>query len=262
MSKGLREYLSLATAVAKWLWGLVRPVGGYIRATAVFYWQNGKTLRSGVWLWITDKLPALDRPEDIRRELRMPLADREGLRNVDGVWHVDLPDRCVMCGNEAPGAWLEEPRSALDPYLLLMVPFAGLAVGLVLAWWYSSWWWVGLLPCAGAVAGYALRRNELFLLRLKRCERHADHRRVPELAVLNRRLVMRLGTREVKLAFLRHEQEYVALGEMLPPPELTAESVPQTIALADSVAPDAAIIADRTELRLPASDERSGDEIP
>ncbi|HTI51637.1 MAG TPA: hypothetical protein VL475_11820, partial [Planctomycetaceae bacterium] len=155
-----------------------------------------------------------------------------------------------VCAGKAPAGWIEESHRVLDLYNPLIAAVAGGVTGLLLGWWYHSLAWLVLAPFAGLMLGYASRQSVEFLLRFQRCERHADETRIPEVDVFHRHLVLRVGTREVKLAFLRQGHDASPVGEMLPPLPADASRPIETISLADTVHPDAAIIPDRTEGRL------------
>lgn len=233
---------------------VVQPAWEYVRAAVRFYRAHRPQLRAGARLWITDYLPALDEPEDIRREIRTPLVEEGRVREEAGVWCIDLPARCVVCGAEPKGESIEETRSVLDPFALIATPLAALALGLILGGWYRSLLWPVLVPFAGVLIGYALRRTEEFRLRFSRCARHAEDRLNPELAVFHRRLVLRFGSREAKLAYLRAGDEAPEPGNLVPSLDPRANEPPETIALAESVEPDAAIIPEDIGDRLPGAE--------
>jgi hypothetical protein len=237
---------------------IARQVWDYLRAALRFYWENRSGLRDGWMQWMSEVFPSVEHPEVLRREIRVPLEEQPGIHDAAGVWEIELPPRCAVCAGKVRPGWIEESHHVLDLYNPLIAFVAGVAAGLVFGWWYHSLAWLILAPLAGLLLGYALRKSVEFLVRFQRCDRHADETRIPEVEVFHRHLVLRVGTREVKLAFLRQGQDASPIGEMLPPHPQDASRGIETISLADSVAPDAAIVPDRTEGRLAGADDESG----
>lgn len=229
----------------------LRPAWIYTRDAFRFYRDHWDTVRSGCGIGMS---AALDNPELIAREVRLALHDQDGLVDDHGVWRVEFPARCVVCGAKASGDWIEERRKIIDPFGPIVLPLVGAGVGLILGWWYHSLLWAVGAPVGGVVAGYALRRTEEFFLRFKRCPRHADHKQIPELLVLNRQLLLRLGTREAKMAFMGKGGEYAPPDEGYVPPAAPAPPPPETIALAETVHPGTAIVPE-TPIRLSEDDD-------
>jgi hypothetical protein len=187
----------------------------------------------------------------LRREIHRPLVEDDDIRLIDGVWRIDLPDRCVVCSKETVNDWTDDERRILDPYPLIAAPLVGVALGVILALWYWRLWLLPLPILAGVLVGYALRREERFALKLKRCRKHAENVQVPELTVWHRQLTLRPGHREVKLAFLRQPSEYLSVIPEAPAASSTASSPPETISLADDVPASSTIIHERPDARLP-----------
>lgn len=234
-----------------------RAVFGYVRAAFRYYRDHWSTIRDGARLWLIDFFPTLQDPELLRREIRRPLGEDDDIRTIDGVWQIRLPDRCVVCASEAPGDWLEEQRLVLDPYGLIVAPIVGAIAGTVLGGWYHSLLLLVLLPFFGVLVGFALRREVHFLLRLKRCAKHSGALHVPELAVVHGQMVLRPGTREVKLAFLREPSEYQHVIPQPAPASSDEAPLPETIVLADEVHESSSIIFERADARLPAADQQN-----
>ncbi|MFN0055266.1 MAG: hypothetical protein ACKV0T_24230 [Planctomycetales bacterium] len=128
----------------------------------------------------------------------------------------------------------------------------GVLAGLLLGWWYSSLLWIIVSPAVGVVVGYALRRSELFVLRLRRCPRHADARTLPGLSLFHGELILRVGHRDVKLAFLHREHAFRDPDESAPRPWSEPPQRPQ---LAESVAESAAIIPEGEAHRFAAAED-------
>lgn len=229
----------------------------YLGAALRFYRDNWSTIRTGCKLWFIEYSPTFQDPELLRREIRRSLDDDDDiLRNVDGVWHIDLPDRCAVCGGEALGEWIEEERTLLDPYPLIVVPLASLTIGAVLVLWYRSLPLLPLALVAGILGGYASRRQERFVLRLKRCARHVERKKIPELTLFKHQIVLRPGTREVKMAMLREPADPVP-GIPTPAPSSPDEQpLPETIPLEEEITGSSSIIFERGK-RLP---EESGEQ--
>jgi hypothetical protein len=232
-----------------------RRVWNYVRDALRFYWENRSGLRDGWMQWMSEVFPSVEHPEVLRREIRVPLEEQPGIHDAAGIWEIELPPRCAVCAGKAPPGWIEESHRVLDLYNPLVFAVVGVAAGLILGWWHESLAWLILVPFAGLMLGYATRHSVDFLLRFQRCARHAEETGIPEVDVFHRRLVLRVGTREVKLAFLRQGQDAAPIGEMLPPLAHDASRPIETISLADSVSPDAAIIPDRGEGRLAGADD-------
>lgn len=235
---------------------LLQIAWNYTGAALYFYFDQRKRILAGWRVWINEHMPSFDSPDAIRREIRIALEEQEGVHEEADVWHVDLPPRCVVCGGKATGGWVTENRTVLDPYGPIVGPLAGLIVGFYLSWWYQSHLWLLLSLLLGMVGGYAARRDVRFVLRFMRCGKHAEPGRVPELLVLQRYLVIRVGSREVKLAFLQRGRDVEPLEEIKLPTELMVAPHHEMISLAEEVHPGTTIVADDSS-RLPAAHDEN-----
>ncbi len=206
-------------------------------------------------------MPSLDRPDAIRREIRISLDEQDGVHEEDGVWHIELPVRCVVCGGKESGGWITESKTVLDPYGPIVGPLAGVIIGVYLSWWNGSLLWLLLSVFAGLLVGYAARKNVQFLVRFMRCAKHAEPGRIPEVIVLHHHLVVRVGSRDVKIAFLQRGRDVGHLDEIALPTALDASPHPESIGLADDLHPDAGIVPDQT-IRLPTAEDENAPRPP
>lgn len=234
---------------------------GYVLFAFRFYLENRASILAGWRVWINEHMPSLDRPDAIRREIRISLDEQEGVHEESGVWHIDLPIRCVVCGGKPTGGWITEPRTVLDPYGPIVGPLAGLIIGVYLSWWYQSQLWLPASLLAGVLVGYASRKNVQFLLRFMRCAKHAEPGKLPEVIVLHRHLVLRVGARDVKLAFLQRGRDIGPVEEIALPTEIMVSPSHEMIALAEDVHPGANIVPEQSA-RLAAADDENAPSRP
>lgn len=248
-------------AVLASVWRVVRPVFGFVFSALRFYVERRAAILAGWKVWINEHMPSFDRPDAIRREIRISLDEQDGVHEEDGVWHIELPVRCVVCGGKASGGWIAEPKSVLDPYGPIVGPLAGVIIGVYLSWWNGSLLWLLLSIFVGVLLGYATRKNVQFLLRFMRCTKHAEPGRIPEVIVLHHHLVVRVGSRDVKIAFLQRGRETSRVDDFALPSELIVAPPHEMIAMADDVHPDAAIVPDHT-IRLPTAEDENAPRPP
>jgi hypothetical protein len=244
----------IAWSALCWCGARLRPAGRYIFSACRFYWRNRRLIATGFKAWQARLFPALEDPELLRREVRLALDEDEGLRELEGVWHIDLPPRCIVCGEETAGLPAPLEKSVLDPYWLLVAPPLGLVAGVIVGWWFGSVLLLMTGLVGGLLVGYALRRDVRFLLNVTRCPRHAGETRWPELTVLRNDLLLRMGSREVKLAWLRHERGYVPLGDD-PRAANPFPPAPATVTLAEETGESTEITHEASAGRLAGGDE-------
>lgn len=179
---------------------------GRVRDFVDFY--RGRIPR--LWRGFVTFVPFLHDPDIERRELRFDPRVDLPTDEATGAWLVKLPDLCVICGEPAGGAWIDEPRRAWDLTRLVAWLASGFALGLVLLVTVHPIV-AGLALVAGLVLGYVRRRSRLVRIRLRRCTQHAAVVEDPEAYIILGRLVVRTGAWRVKRQWL------VDRGEL--PPE-------------------------------------------
>jgi hypothetical protein len=237
-------------AVWDWTGRQLRQLWNYLRATVAFYWKWRGDLRIGARRWLLQYLPALEDPDRVRREIRVPLLEGDQVTLEDDAWAIQLPGRCVVCGNRGSGERIHFEREMLDPFPLLAAPLAGALLALFFGWWYQSLLLVLVLLPGGMLAGFAVRRVKRLIVLFERCARHAKSEKVPEVELWRGEAFLWTGAREVRQAFFGQLVEDASPEEAdVPyvPPELTPSPPVETLALADDVPESSRIVHESAE---------------
>jgi hypothetical protein len=249
---------------AAWDWTCrkLRQIGSYVRASFAFYWTWRRDLRIGTRRWLLQYLPALEDPERIRRQIRIPLREDEQVSLEGGVWRIQLPGRCIICGSRGTGEPVQVERQLLDPFPLLATPLAVALLALFFGWWYQSLLLFLILLPAGILAGYAVRRSEQVMVTFERCARHSKSDKAPEMELWRGDALLWTGAREVRQAFFgKLVEESIPQESQEPdapyvPPELTPSPPAETVALADDV-PESSQIRHESAERLSSNESEN-----
>lgn len=232
--------------LARRLWKFICDVNRY-------YWS----MRGALWEFITGHAPNL-MSESIRmREVRLAPHESHALAEFDesAGWRVSVPGRCVVCGEPTSNPPVEENLSIDDAARAFWVPtgtaIAGAALGLFL--WDRRY----LLPAIvlGPVLGYALRSKVAVRLRVARCDQHVTRTSIPQVLAWGKTLVLRFGHKLLRKIFLYGEPMGAAAsqapasisgpaqpGQTSPGEPAHSTPLPETIPLAESPAPEDAMI--------------------
>jgi len=247
-------------AVWNWTRRKLRQVGSYIQAAFAFYWSSRRELRIGARRWLLQYLPALEEPDKVRREIRVPLREDERVSFEEEAWQIRLPGRCIICGGRGTGEPVHVARQLLDPFPILATPIAVSLLALFFGWWYQSLLlFLGLLPGA-ILVGYALRSIERLDVAFERCAKHSGSAKAPELELWRGNALIWTGAREVRQAFFGNLVEEVVPEEPdapFVPAEVTPSPPAETLAIADEV-PESSQIRHESAERL-ATDESEND---
>ena len=159
-----------------------------------------------------DMHPLLGKYEDRQRDIRLSRDEDYVLARFDDKkWFVTLPESCVVCDLPTERGWNVEDRMVDDMSRPLWSPFIGLFFGIAL-WLYSGWFSLVLIGFfAGMSAGHRFRRKIPVRIRFRRCERHIEAVELPELRIYNRELIVRVGRKEIRKAFMN---EYDMFGKL------------------------------------------------
>ena len=160
-----------------------------------------------------------------QREIRVSATEEYKNAEWDGErWQVELPPCCVVCGQHTNDDWQDEARTVPNLFWPLWAPACGLGVGLIQSIFWSIW----LLPipvAAGFVLGYVHRNETDVRVRFRRCREHAECKRYPRLRLSGNELVIRVGRRPVKIAFLARENSDSAITTSQLPVRQPVDSV-------------------------------------
>ena len=189
--------VSLVTRGAQWVRTAALRFFRLLKAAVVFYWQQRRRL----YRFVQDYVRLLLMPRD-QREIR--LAADDSLSSIlfdDSRWEVELPDCCVVCGASTSRDWEEKSETTVDLMTPTLALAGGVVAGLVLSLFFWKLWILPICILAGMLLGFAERRTIDVHLRLKRCDRHVNHHRIPKSVVSGDHLVLTVGHRSVKLQF-------------------------------------------------------------
>jgi hypothetical protein len=186
---------------------LVVRVGQWIRAGGVAIWQHLK--RVALFYWVnfpemrqlaTEYLTFLQDPGN-RKELRVSADDHNDRVYLYGDrWTAELPDCCIVCGEEADCEWNSEHRSVPDLTWPLLAPIFGLlfgCIGWIFMWSADGRWLIPLGLLIGFLVGYQARGEVLVAIRFRRCREHLNRTRIPTLRTFRKTLIIGVGDRKV-----------------------------------------------------------------
>ena len=234
--------------------------------TARYYWG----IRRLLWAYLAGLAPNL-MPEALRmREVRLaPYESHRFAEFTDESWKVAIPGRCVVCGERTACPQVEESLAIDDAARAFLVPLGTLGVGALLALIYSRWLFLVSIPL-GFTLGYLLRTRTNVLLRVVRCEPHANRTNIPQVLVWGSTLVLRFGHKQVRKLFLYGESvdavvpqpDMPLTADLASPPDKPIERPPETIPLADSPHPDDATIRHNPPTIFGPADEPESPLVP
>lgn len=234
--------------------------------TARYYWG----IRRLLWEYLAGLAPNL-MPESLRmREVRLaPYESHRFAEFTDESWKVAIPGRCVVCGERTACPQVDENLAIDDAARAFLVPLGTLGVGTLLALIYSRWLFLVSIPL-GFTLGYLLRTRTNVLLRVVRCEPHANRTNIPQVLVWGSTLVLRFGHKQVRKLFLYGESVDAAVpqpdapraADYASPGEAPIERPPETIPLADSPHPDDATIRHNPPTIFGPDDEPESPLVP
>jgi hypothetical protein len=168
----------------------------HLKRVALFYWSHFAELRQ----LATEYFTFLQEPGS-RKELRVSSDDRnEHVFLCGDRWTAELPDCCVVCGEEADCDWNSEHRSVPDLNWPLLAPFFGLlfgCVGWIFLWSTEGRWLIPLGLLIGFLVGYQARGETLVAIRFRRCREHLNRTRLPSLRTFRKTLIIGVGDRKV-----------------------------------------------------------------
>jgi hypothetical protein len=187
---------STAITAERWIRAIASAVWAHLKRVALFYWTHFAELRQLMAEYIT----FLQEPGS-RRELRVSAEEHNDRVYFDGSeWHAQLPDCCVVCGEEADCDWNSEQRSVPDLNWPLLSPFLGLLLafaGWIFLWDSGGRWLIPLGLLIGFLVGYQVRGETLVAIRFRRCREHLNQTRLPSLRTFRKTLIIGIGDRKV-----------------------------------------------------------------
>jgi hypothetical protein len=198
----------------------------HLKRVAKFYWANRAELRTQATEYLTF---LQDHGE--RKELRVSSEDHNDHVYLYGDrWTAELPDCCVVCGNETQCEWNSEHRSVPDLTWALWAPIFGLVfacIGWLFLWDIEGRWLVPLGLFVGFLVGYQLQGQMVVAIRFRRCREHLNRTRYPSLRLFRKSLIIGVGDRLVWRKFYYGERGMETPA--IPPDFLkVAETAPTT----------------------------------
>jgi hypothetical protein len=168
----------------------------HLKRVARFYWSNLGELR----ILLTEYVTFLQDPGD-RRELRISADDHNDHIYLYGDrWTAELPDCCVVCGEDADCEWNSEHRSVPNLIWPLWAPIFGLifgCMGWVFMWDAEGRWLIPLGLLIGFLVGYQARGETVVAIRFRRCRQHLNQTHLPSLRTFRKTLIIGVGDRKV-----------------------------------------------------------------
>jgi hypothetical protein len=190
------EWSRWVTRVGQWLRTGGLAVWEHLKRVALFYWSNAVELRQLATEYIT-----FLREPGSRRELRVSVEDHNDHVYLYGErWTAELPDCCVVCGEEADCDWNSEHRSVPNLTWPFLAPILGLFVGCI--GWIFLWnsegrWLIPLGLLIGFLVGYQVQGETIVTIRFRRCREHLNRTRLPSLRTFRKTLIIGVGDRKV-----------------------------------------------------------------
>ncbi len=168
----------------------------HIKRVALFYWSNFAELRQ----LATEYITFLQDPGE-RKELRISADDHNDQVYLYGDrWTAEMPDCCIVCGEDADCDWNSEHRSVPDLNWALLAPLLGLIIGIagwIFAWSAEGRWLIPLGLVVGFLVGYHVRHETIVAIRFRRCREHLNRTRYPSLRTFRKTLIIGVGDRKV-----------------------------------------------------------------
>jgi hypothetical protein len=182
--------------VGQWIRAGAVAVWEHLKRVALFYWSNFAELRQ----LATEYFTFLQDPGS-RKELRVSAEDHNDHVYLYGDrWTAELPDCCVVCGEEADCDWNSEHRSVPNLNWPLLAPILGLlfgCLGWIFLWSADGRWLIPLGLLVGFLVGYQVRGESLVAIRFRRCREHLNRTRLPSLRIFRKTLIIGVGDRKV-----------------------------------------------------------------
>jgi hypothetical protein len=224
----------------EWARKVLPLVWRFFRDAVRYYWGVREPLKEYVCGFAPNLMP------ESLRQRQVTLAPYETYTMAefgpDG-WKVLVPGRCVVCGEPSQKPPSDETLVVDDASRAFWTPLVVMLLGGTIGWLLFGRWIAALSVPAGFGIGYLLRTRVPVRLRLVRCDDHVRRTNIPQVLAWGNALVVRFGHKAVRKVFLYGEQADTATPQAAPAPgEPPASPPPETIPLADSPAPDAAVI--------------------
>ena len=219
------SWLRWVSRVGQWFRTGAVAVWEHLKRVALFYWSNFPELRQ-----LTTEYFTFLQDVGSRKELRVSAEDHNDHVYLYGDrWTAELPDCCVVCGEDADCDWNSEHRSVPDLSWALLAPIIGLLCGI--AGWIFTWsaegrWLIPLGLLVGFLVGYQTRRETVVAIRFRRCREHLNRTRIPTLRTFRKTLIIGVGDRKVWRRFYYGDRgmetpsvppDFTKMKEALPP---------------------------------------------
>jgi hypothetical protein len=211
--------------VGRWIQTACIAVWEHLKRVAQFYWSNFPELRQ----LATEYITFLQDPGS-RKELRVSADDHNDHVYFYGDrWTAELPDCCVVCGEDADCEWNSEHRSVPDLTWALLAPIIGLVFGVggwIFTWSAEGRWLIPLGLLVGFLVGYQARGETLVAIRFRRCREHLNRTRIPTLRTFRKTLIVGVGDRKVWRRFYYGDRgmetpsvppDFIKMAEAPPP---------------------------------------------
>jgi hypothetical protein len=223
-----------AFRVQHWLRAGGDAIWEYLKRVALFYWSNFPELRQ----LATEYITFLQDPGN-RKEIRVSADDHnEQVYLYGDRWTAELPDCCVVCGEDADCDWNSEHRSVPDLSWGLLAPILGLGCGVlgwIFMWSAEGRWLIPLGLLIGFLVGYHASRETIVAIRFRRCREHLNRRTYPSLRIFRKTLIIGVGDRKVWRKFHYGDRgvetpgvppDFVKMAEAPPAPEKEGDGRP------------------------------------
>jgi hypothetical protein len=189
-------WLRWAVRVGQWIRAGGTAIWEHLKRVALFYWTNFPEMRQ----LATEYLTFLQDPGS-RKEVRISADDHNDHVYLYGDrWTAELPDCCIVCGEEADCEWNSEHRSVPNLTWPLLAPIFGLlfgCIGWIFMWTADGRWLIPLGLLIGFLVGYQARGETLVAIRFRRCREHLNRTRIPTLRTFRKTLIIGVGDRKV-----------------------------------------------------------------
>ena len=218
----------------QWLRTVSMAIWEHLKRVALFYWSNFPELRQ----LATEYLTFLQDPGS-RKELRVSADDHNDHVYLYGDrWTAELPDCCIVCGEDADCDWNSEHRSVPNLTWPLLVPILGLlfgCVGWIFMWSAEGRWLIPLGLLIGFLVGYQARGESLVTIRFRRCREHLNRTRIPTLRTFRKTLIIGVGDRKVWRRFYYGDRgmetpavppDFTKMAEVPPPVAREGDGTP------------------------------------